>query len=146
MQLKGDNYLWPFNSLIYKKDCLGVHLWYQKQCKVEVWNTLHYWPGLLHGLCDWKCLCIFKSQIILSFSLSPSLNHTSICPQTAYNFRIMISFLAALRTFLPSFLRYFLQTNTLSVCRSFARHSSQNSFLRKKRKIERQTDRERQRW
>lgn len=62
-----------------------------------------------------------------------SCNHLSVA-MTTHNFRIMISFLAALRTFLPSFLRNFLQTNTLSVCLSFARHSSQNSFLRKEKR------------
>ena len=83
--------------------------------------------------------------IVLLFKiLNSSTIHPSAHTLIAYNFRIMISFLAALRTFLPSFLRNFLQTNTLSVCLSFARHSSQNSFLRNKNKIDRNTDRSRE--
>lgn len=50
-----------------------------------------------------------------------------------YIFKIMISFLAAFLTFLPSFLWNFLQVYILRVFRSFARNISQNSSLRKKR-------------
>lgn len=47
-------------------------------------------------------------------------------------FKIMISFLAAFLTFLPSFLWNFLQVYILRVFLSFARKISQNSSLRKK--------------
>lgn len=75
---------------------------------------------------------------LLSFSAShhPSIIHPSVHQLPAYNLRIMISFLAALRTFLPSFLRNFLQKNTLSLCLSLARHNSQNSFLQSQHRTE----------
>lgn len=74
------------------------------------------------------------NQSLLSAFQHPSIIHPSVHQLPAYNFRIMISFLAALRTFLPSFLRNFLQKNTLSLCLSLARHNSQNSFLQNQNK------------
>lgn len=51
-----------------------------------------------------------------------------------YIFRIIISFLAAFLTFLPSFLWNFLQVYIFKVFLSFARNISQNSSLLKKKK------------
>lgn len=47
-------------------------------------------------------------------------------------FRMRISFLAAFRTFLPSFFRNFLQVYIFRVFLSFALKISQNSSLEKK--------------
>ena len=51
-----------------------------------------------------------------------------------YIFKIIISFLAAFLTFLPSFLWNFLQVYIFKVFLSFARNISQNSSLLKKKK------------
>lgn len=78
---------------------------------------------------------IFIRRLLLKHNRTLVSSATARCPSyrllsgTSYIFRIMISFFAALRTFLPSFFRNFLHTYTLSVSRSLTRHSSQNSLL-----------------
>lgn len=144
MQMKGakDSPHW----LILKQFCAGKNLFIRltisKKVKSIIYKhlSLQYQPAPSHDLCH---LNIFTSKHSLPHAafLHCSIIHPSVHRLIAYSFRIMISFLAALRTFLPSFLRNFLQTNTLSVCLSFARHSSQNSFLRIKKQTDRKTDR-----
>lgn len=53
-----------------------------------------------------------------------------------YIFKIIISFLAAFRTFLPSFLWNFLQVYIFKVFLSLARNISQNSSLWERREDE----------